>query len=114
MTRPYALLPIEALRDPRLNASHKMLYVALQSCSNSDGITFPSLAALAKLTGYNQHAVVVGIGHLVKAGWLERVESYLVDGKQPKANVYRLHSIPRTVSERSPVRDYSQGARQDG
>jgi hypothetical protein len=67
----------EALKAFRKKSAALTVYWIYVSRMNNEGVTWPSIARIAKDTGWGKDACHEARNHLVKIGALERVEDYI-------------------------------------
>lgn len=84
----YARVSSVALRDQRLTARDKMVYVALCDHMDVTGRCWPSVTTLCALSGLGKTAVHQGLYVLESLGYIERIQRHAT------SNLYRVYELP--------------------
>ena len=96
----FSILPIEVLKDRRLNARDLRVLVALHAFKNRDGRCWPSRDLLAALTGLPASRISTVTTRLAALGWLSKEGN----GGRSRACRYRMR-IPLTITTAETVSD---------
>ena len=73
-----------------LKATDSVVFIALATRINSDGVCFPSLRTLGRETGFTRSTVLRSIRRLEDIGWLLRVDRSYRRGGWHAVNKYHL------------------------
>lgn len=77
-----------ALRDGRLSARDKIVYVAICDHMDTTGRCWPSVAKLCELSSLGKTAVHAALDVLESLGYVERIQRHAT------SNLYRVYEIP--------------------
>lgn len=96
----FSILPIEVLKDRRLNARDLRVLVALHAFKNQEGCCWPSRGLLAALTGLPASRISTVTTRLAALGWLSKEGN----GGRSRACRYRMR-LPETATDSVTVPD---------
>lgn len=96
----FSILPIEVLKDRRLNARDLRVLVALHAFKNQEGCCWPSRGLLAALTGLPASRISTVTTRLAALGWLSKEGN----GGRSRACRYRMR-LPETATDSGTVPD---------
>lgn len=75
-----------------VKATDSVLFIALATRINSDGVCFPSLRTLGRETGFTRSTILRCIKRLEEAGWIVFVERSYRKGGWHAYNRYHLNN----------------------
>ena len=84
----FARVSSVALRDGRLSARDKIVYVAICDHQDVTGRCWPSVAKLCELSSLKKTAVHAALDVLESLGYIERIQ------RHASSNLYRVYSVP--------------------
>ena len=90
---PYVIFRRELLEDPELSGVERMVYIAVASYATPDGKAWPSLASIAKRSGFSPRTVVRALDSLEAKGLISRSRRPMV-GNRRLTTVYYLGGPP--------------------